>query len=111
MKIFITVKNDNNISKNIVAIRKFTGQSMSEIRENIVNGAPIFSGEVFEDEEKMKLVEDLVIKLDSIGAKLSILKDENNEIEEISLKHLINRIQRFREISKENQELDDLMYD
>ncbi|CEK36559.1 hypothetical protein UMC2_34291 [[Clostridium] sordellii] len=110
MNILIIVKNDKNISKNIIIIRKFTGKSMTEIRSNIIDGKPIFIGEVFEDEEKIKLVKDLLLEINGNGSKFVIMKKENNEIEEISLKNLLNRIKRFREISKENQELDDLMY-
>ena len=42
--------------------------------------------------------------------KLAIIKEENDKTEEVTVNYLLSRINRFREISQQNQELDDLMY-
>ena len=56
------------------------------------------------------MVETVVKELINQGAKLAIIKEENDKTEEVTVNYLLSRINRFREISQQNQELDDLMY-
>lgn len=110
MNISIIIKKDNNSSKYIVIIRKFTGKSIAEIKSAIENEKPVLTCELFKNNDCRELVETVVKELINQGAKLAIIKKENDKTEEVTVNYLLSRINRFREISQQNQELDDLMY-
>lgn len=110
MNISIIIKKDDNSSKYIVIIRKFTGKSIAEIKSAIENEKPVFTCELFKNNDCRELVKTVVKELINQGAKLAIIKKENDKTEEVTVNYLLSRINRFREISQQNQELDDLMY-
>ena len=110
MNISIIVKKDDNISKYIVMIRKITCISILDIKKSIQNGNPIIKCALFKNDDSKETVEKFITELINLGANLIIMKEENNQIEKVSAQYLLNRINGFKEISKQNQQLDDIMY-
>ena len=111
MNISIIVRKSENYNKYIVKIRKITGQSLIEIREALENEKPIYKCELFKNDDRKNIVEDLVSSLINLGAQLKIIKEEDNNIEEVSTEYLLNRINRFRQIEKQTMETDDMIID
>lgn len=110
MNISIIIIKDDNSSKYMMLVRKFTGKSLAEIKSAIENEKPVLKCALFKNDDFKEEVETIIRELTNQGARLVIIKEENNRTEEVTVNYLLSRINRFREISQQNQELDDLMY-
>jgi len=108
--IFVIVEKDDNVTKYIPTVRKNTFLGLSDIKSKIENREPVLEWELFKDEEQDEKAESLITSLTDLGAELKFYDGVLNPNKEVSSEYLVNRINRFKEIQKQNQELDDLMY-
>lgn len=108
--ILLVVEQDENQMKYLPAIRKNTNLGFSEIKKRIGNGIPIMEYNLFKDDEDDEKLEKLINELINIGAKIRLFDGELVKNKEVSVEYLMNRFDRYKEIQKQNEMLDDLMY-
>lgn len=109
-KISLRIENDNNVLKYIKHLRSFTNLGLGEIKSRIENDEPVYECILFENEEETENLENLITTLTNVGGKVKIFQQDDSIVEEISITYLKNRIERFKQIQEQNQQLDDLMY-
>lgn len=109
-KILVLIENDNNIKKYLMTIKKYTNLGFGEIKNRVESGSTIMECELFDDEDNDRKLKHLVIDLVNLGAKVHIYDGKVSKDNEMTVEHLKNRFNRFKEIQEQNQELDDLMY-
>ncbi|MGG1575014.1 hypothetical protein [Fictibacillus sp. NRS-1165] len=66
--------------------------------------------DLFKDEEDDAKLKKLINELINIDANIKLFDGEVAKNKEVSIEYLMNRIDRFKEIQRQNQALDDLMY-
>ncbi|MDN4071778.1 hypothetical protein [Fictibacillus terranigra] len=108
--ILLVVEQDENSMKYISTIRKNTNLGLSEIKKRIGNGSPIMECDLFKDEEDDAKLKKLINELINIDANIRLFDGEVAKNKEVSIEYLMNRFDRFKEIQRQNQALDDLMY-
>lgn len=108
--IYVVVEKDNNVTKYIPTVRKNTFLGLSDIKSKIENRQPVLEWELLKDEELDEKAESLIKSLMNLGAELKFYDGDLNPNKEVSSEYLVNRINSFKEIQKQNQELDDLIY-
>ena len=108
--ILLVVEHDENQMKYLPIIRKNTNLGFSEIKKRIGNGSPIMECNLFEDDEDDTKLKKLINELINVGAKIRLFNGELVKNKEVSVKYLMNRFDRYKEIQRQNEMLDDLMY-
>ena len=104
-KISVKVKNDANINKYILIIRKETGKSIAEIKNAIESNKKVMECDYYENDEVISIIS-VIEKLINAAANVEIY--ENEDIS--SLEKLKNLINTYEEIEREREELDEIMY-
>ncbi|MDQ0233415.1 hypothetical protein [Metabacillus malikii] len=108
--ILLVVEHDENQMKYLPTIRKSTNLGISEIKKRIGNGSPIMECNLFEDDEDDTKLKKLINELINVGAKIRLFDGELVRNKEVSVEYLMNRFDRYKEIQRQNEMLDDLMY-
>lgn len=108
--IFLVVEQDENQMKYLPVIRKNTNLGFSEIKKRIGNGSPIMECNLFKDDVDDAKLKKLINELINVGAKIRLFDGELVKNKEVSVEYLMNRFDRYKEIQKQNEMLDDLMY-
>ena len=108
--ILLVVEQDENQMKYLPTIRKNTNLGFSEIKKRIGNGSPIMECNLFEDDEDDIKLKKLINELINVGAKIRLFDGELVKNKEVSVEYLMNRFDRYKEIQRQNEMLDDLMY-
>lgn len=108
--ILLVVEQDENQMKYLPTIRKNTNLGFSEIKNRIGNGRPIMECNLFEDDEDDTKLKNLLSELINVGAKIRLFDGELVNNKEVSVEYLMNRFDRYKEIQRQNEMLDDLMY-
>ncbi|WP_071460598.1 hypothetical protein [Bacillus massilinigeriensis] len=108
--ILLVVEQDENQMKYLPVIRKNTNLGFSEIKKRIENGSPIMECNLFKDNEDDAKLEKLINELINDGTKIRLFDGELIKNKEVSVEYLMNRFDRYKEIQKQNEMLDDLMY-
>ncbi|RXZ01522.1 hypothetical protein [Fictibacillus sp. S7] len=108
--ILLVVEQDENPMKYISTIRKNTNLGLSEIKKRIGIGSPIMECDLFKDEEDDAKLKKLINELINIDANIRLFDGEFAKNKEVSIEYMMNRFDRFKEIQRQNQALDDLMY-
>lgn len=108
--ILLVVEQDENQMKYLPIIRKNTNSGFSEIKKRIGNGSPIMECNLFKDDDDDAKLKKLINELINVGAKIRLFDGELVKNKEISVEYLMNRFDRYKEIQKQNEMLDDLMY-
>ncbi|MCZ8533338.1 hypothetical protein [Psychrobacillus psychrodurans] len=108
--ILIVVEEDENQMKYLTTIRKNTNLGFSEIKKRIGNGIPIMECNLLEDDEDDTKLKKLINELINVGAKIRLFDGELVKNKEVSVEYLMNRFDRYKEIQRQNEMLDDLMY-
>ncbi|MCC5803763.1 hypothetical protein [Rossellomorea vietnamensis] len=109
--ILLVVEQDENQIKYIPKIRKYTNLGLSEIKNRIGTGSPIIECNLFEDDEDDTNLKELINDLINDGAKIRLFNGDLTKSNEVSVEYLMNRFDRYKEIQRQNEMLDDLMYD
>ena len=108
--ILLVVEQGENQMEYLPAIRKNTNLGFTEIKKRIGNGSPVIEYNLFkEDEDDIKLKK-IVNELINVGAKIRLFDGELVENKEVSVEYLMNRFDRYKEIQRQNEMLEDLMY-
>ncbi|MBC6971802.1 hypothetical protein H9I32_04995 [Bacillus sp. Xin] len=105
VSIKLVVESDENTNKYIPILRKVTSKPISEIKKSIETKEPLMIKESYDIDGLISL-ESTAEKLMSMGAMLTIY--QHNRI--VSLEMIKNLIERNKEIEKDIEELDDLMF-
>lgn len=108
--ILLVVEQDENQMKYLPVIRKNTNLGFSEIKKRIGNGSPIMECNLFKDDVDDAKLKKLINELINVGAKIRLFDGELVKNKEVSVEYLMNRFDRYKEIQKQNEMLDDLMY-
>jgi UDP-glucose 6-dehydrogenase len=108
--ILLVIEQDENQMKYLPVIRKNTNLGFSEIKKRIGNGSPIMECNLFKDDEDDAKLKKLINELINVGAKIRLFDGELVKNKEVSVEYLMNRFDRYEEIQKQNEMLDDLMY-
>lgn len=108
--ILLVVEQDENQMKYLPVIRKNTNLGFSEIKKRIGNGSPIMECNLFKDDVDDAKLKKLINELINVGAKIRLFDGELVKNKEVSVEYLMNRFDRYKEIQKQNELLDDLMY-
>lgn len=108
--ILLVIEQDENQMKYLPVIRKNTNLGFSEIKKRIGNGSPIMECNLFKDDEDDAKLKILINELINVGAKIRLFDGELVKNKEVSVEYLMNRFDRYEEIQKQNEMLDDLMY-
>lgn len=107
----LVIKQSENQMKYIPIIRKYTNLGVFEIKKRIENSSPILKYKFFDNDAEDKKVIKLINELISMGAEIKLYENELVKDQEISVKYLMNRFDRYKEVQSQNQRLDDLMLD
>lgn len=107
----LVIKQSENQMKYIPIIRKYTNLGVFEIKKRIENSSPILKYKLFDNDAEDKKVIKLINELISMGAEIKLYENELVKDQEISVKYLMNRFDRYKEVQSQNQRLDDLMLD
>lgn len=91
-------------------VKKYTNLGLGDIKNRIENSSPIFECDLFKNEDDDAKLEKLITDLTNNGVKIKIYEEEISSDKEVSIKYLMNRLNRFKEIQAQNELLDDLMY-
>lgn len=110
-EILLVVKQDENQMKYLPLIRKNTNLGFSEIKKRIGNGSPIMKCDLFKEEEDDAKLKRLINELINVGASIKLFENELVKDKEISVEYLLNRFNRYKEIQRQNEKLDNLMFD
>lgn len=86
------IKNDNSITKYLTTIKKFTNLGFGEIKNRVESGNTIMECELFNDEDDDRKLKQLVIDLVNIGAKVQLYDGKVSIDNEMTVEHLMNRI-------------------
>lgn len=108
--ILLVVEQDENQMKYLPVIRKNTNLGFSEIKKRIGNGSPIMECNLFKDDVDDAKLKKLINELINVGAKIRLFDGGLVKNKEVSVEYLMNRFDRYKEIQKQNEMLDDLMY-
>lgn len=65
---------------------------------------------MFEDDEDDTKLKKLINELINVGAKIRLFEGELVKNKELSVEYLMNRFDRYKEIQRPNEMLDDSMY-
>lgn len=109
--ILIVVEHNEHIMKYLPIVRKHTNLGFSEIKNRIKNGSPILKCNLFNDEEADIKLKNIINELINAGVKIRLFDGEFVKSKEVSVEYLMNRFDRYKEIQRQNEMLDDLMYD
>lgn len=105
-KVGIKIKDNDKITRCISSIRKYTGLSIGEIKDKIINNEyVIVCG--YTDEDGIKNIVKAYKEITSLGVDVEIY--EHDRITTIGF--LMNLIHMYDDIARDMQEMDDLMYD
>lgn len=91
-------------------VKKYTNLGLGDIKNRIENSSLIFECDLFKNEDDDAKLEKLITDLTNNGVKIKIYEEEISSDKEVSIKYLMNRLNRFKEIQAQNELLDDLMY-
>ena len=108
--ILLVVEQDENQMKYLPAIKKITNLGILEIKKRIGNGSAIMECNLFQNDEDDAELVLLINELLNVGAKIKLFDGELVNNKEVSLEYLMNRFDRYKEIQKQNEMLDDLIY-
>ncbi|MFB5764110.1 hypothetical protein [Paenibacillus medicaginis] len=108
--ILVVVEQDDNQTKYLPIIKKNTDLGFSEIKKRIESSEPIMETLLFKEEDEDARLKQLINDLTSLGARIKLFDGELDKNKEVSIEYLMNRFNRYREIQKQNELLDDLMY-
>lgn len=107
----LVIKQSENQMKYIPIIRKYTNLGVFEIKKRIENRGSILKYKLFDNDAEDKKVIKLINELISMGAEIKLYENELVKDQEISVKYLMNRFDRYKEVQSQNQRLDDLILD
>lgn len=106
--ISVIVLDKENAVKYIPLIRKWTNQSISEIKQNILSGESVLVSEHSKSLQNLIDIHQHILDLKGKGAELRIIMDTSGYIEDIDVEMIESLIRRDREIDKEVDEIWDL---
>src|SRR5699024_9988548 len=106
----LVIKKNENKNKYITTIRKYINLSDYDKKKRIKTSSLIMKYKLLDDEEDKKLIK-IINELINMGAEIKLYENELVKEQEISVKYLMNRFDRYKEVQSQNQRLDDLMLD
>lgn len=109
-KILVLLDKNTVQTKHLAMVKKYTNLGLGDIKNRIENSSPIFECDLFKNEDDDAKLEKLITDLTNNGVKIKIYEEEISSDKEVSIKYLMNRLNRFKEIQGQNELLDDLMY-
>ncbi|MEC3607188.1 hypothetical protein P9126_09270 [Bacillus glycinifermentans] len=104
----LKAENTNNL---ISIIRKYSGESISEIKKNINDGLSVLTCYYIDESDKLPSFLETIKALEQKGAKLEIIQRIRNSSRVIDNDIVKNLIERDRLIAEQIQEYDDNMSD
>src|SRR5699024_6988476 len=99
----LVIKQSENQMKYIPIIRKYTNLVVFEIKKRIENRSSILKYKLFDNDPKYKKVIKLINELISMGAEIKLYENELVKDQKISVKYLMNRFDRYKEVQSQNQ--------
>lgn len=109
-KILVLVERDSNQNKYLPIIKKTTNLGLLEIKKRIDNDIPILETVLFKDEDGDDKLRELINELTNLGARVKLFDGQSSRNTEVTIEYLMNVFERFREIQRETEMLDDFMY-
>lgn len=98
----VKVNNDSNKVKYIPVIRKFSSDSMSEIKEEIETGLPVLKCDYIKEPDRLIAFYETAQKLEDMGAKLEVYQKDRK----IDLGLVKNQIESHKETVRQIEEMD-----
>ncbi|MBC6309514.1 hypothetical protein HCJ66_08090 [Listeria sp. FSL L7-1582] len=109
-KIEVTLNEYEEVNKCIPIIRKYTRESISEIKTKIIDNLPILDCYYINEPDKLVSLLESINKIEALGVKLEIVQKTQKSTRIISSKVIKNLIERDNLIEKQIQEYDDETY-